>query len=132
VDDSIVTFLNARLDEREARARAVEDNSAPWVGQWKADGNHALRTYNDWVLAYLPGARPFAPGVLAHIADNDPAYVLADVASKRQVVRLHSPCVDEPECHVCGPHGTSGACLTLCLLVLPYAGHAAYDERWKP
>ena len=48
----LVAFLRARLDEDEQVARAVEDRSAPWDGQWVADGQHVLRTVNGHVLAY--------------------------------------------------------------------------------
>lgn len=135
--NDLVTFLRARLDEREARALAVEDNSAPWDGQWKVDGNHALRTYNDHVLAYLPDARPFKPGVLAHIADNDPAFVLADVTAKRQIIAL---VLDEDNGVIAADRSIEceWGCTSdlheqlLHLLALPFAGHPDYDESWRP
>lgn len=88
-EPDIVAFIEARLDEDEQVARAVEDRSAPFDGQWKNDDNRALRTYNDWVLAYKPNAEPWAPGVLDHIARHDPARVLAEITAKRRVLARH-------------------------------------------
>lgn len=131
----IAAFLNARLDEDEAIARAVDDNSAPFDGQWKNDNNVALRTYNDWVLAYKPNAEPWRTGVLDHIARHDPARVLAEVATKRAIVGLwrHADAAyqrDEydPE------QGAAESALSdvLVHLALPYADHPDYDESWRP
>lgn len=90
----LIAFLNARLDEDEKAAKAVQDNSEPWPGQWKADGNHALRTYNGWVLATAgtPGGE-FRPGVLAHTARHDPARVFRDIAADRELIRMRE---DQP------------------------------------
>lgn len=77
--------LRGWLDEDERIALAVEDNSPPWRGQWKADGNHALRTYNDWVLAHRNGDE-FIPGLVQHWVRHDPATVLREVAGKRQLL----------------------------------------------
>lgn len=79
--------LAAALDAEEAAAKAVEDNSAPWDGQWEADENLALRTRNGWVLATAlhPGDE-FRPGVLPHIARQDPARTLRRVRAHRDLV----------------------------------------------
>lgn len=85
--DRLVASLTAALDEEEAAAKAVEDNSAPWDGQWEADENLALRTRNGWVLATAlrPGVE-FCPGVLPHIARQDPARTLRRIAAHREIL----------------------------------------------
>jgi hypothetical protein len=88
--NDLIAFLAARLDEDEAAAKAVQDNSEPWPGQWEADGNYALRTHNGWVLAgaVTPGGE-FRPGVLAHLARYDPARVLREVGAKRAILAAY-------------------------------------------
>lgn len=85
--DTLAATIRAGLDETERIARAVDDNSPPWDGRWAADGNHALRTYNGWVLAYRAG-REFVPGLLAHWVRHDPETVLRRVARDRQLLDL--------------------------------------------
>lgn len=51
-----------------------------------------------------------------HIATHDPAYVLADIDTKRQILNL----IGSP-----GP-------MVLRLLALPFANHPDYDEKWRP
>ena len=79
--------LNDGIAKDAAAATNIRDLSEPWDGQWVADGNHALRTYNGWVLA-TSGAEEFAPGLSAHVARHDPARVLREVAAKWQIVAL--------------------------------------------
>lgn len=149
IDDALITFLRARESEREAKAGAVQDNSAPWDGQWVVEDNHALRTVNGHVLAHLPDGRPFKPGVLTHIADNDPCFVLDDVAANRLIINAHAR---DHECLSLSGSGdrsvvdgkpwehwelehTENAgqpCFVLRCLALRYAGHADYRAGWKP
>jgi hypothetical protein len=128
----LVAFLRARLDEDEAAARAVEDNSAPWDGQWEADGNHALRTYNGWVLATAgtPGGE-FPPGVLAHIARHDPARVLREVEAKRAIVDAYAGTDGgSPRDRDRGRWDALNAAVSALATV--YRDHPDYDEAWKP
>lgn len=87
---SIVEFVEARLADDEATARAVQDNSAPFNGQWYNDEGHALRTANDWVLAYEHHGKTFAPGLLDHIARHDPARGLREIQAKRAVLDVYT------------------------------------------
>lgn len=140
------SWLRAQLDADEATARAVEDNSAPWDGQWKADGPDCLRTYNDWVLFY-GHTHPLAPGLVNHVARHDPARVLADIAAKRRAIGNHqadgngccrtcahwtSDWVDGHKVDRLAYEGVRAPCLTLRLLGLAYADRAGYDESWRP
>lgn len=64
------------------------------------------------------------------IAAHDPASVLADIAAKRQLLKVHAGA------HICaGWDGESHwlddeACLTACLLAAPYAGQPGYNPEW--
>jgi hypothetical protein len=132
--DELIAFWAARLDEREQLANAVEDNSAPWAGQWEADGNHAVRTYNGHVLAYartdnLRGG-DFVPGLAAHIAVNDPAAVLADVAADRAILALYAhDVVDGRERDL---EATETLERVIRIRVARFHGHAGYKAAWKP
>src|ERR1700761_3689248 len=89
--DDLAAFLAARYDEAEALARGVEDGSAPWPGQWEADGNRAVRTYNGHVLAYARHGE-FKPGFAAYVADTDPAHRLADIKLKCAILAMWRDC----------------------------------------
>lgn len=137
----LVEFLTARLDEDEQTALAASP------GPWRPGEEH------DDVIAVddITVAEGFAlsgrqlRATVDHIACHDPARVLAEVDAKRRLVELHStphtvvdgfcveeggPCTHrgEDECTLCG----ETPCATLRLLALPYAGHADYDEAWRP
>lgn len=62
--------------------------------------------------------------------------VLAECEAKRQIVALHQPHEEDVSlCSLCGhidEFPFDWPCDTLCLLALPYADHADYDERWRP
>jgi Family of unknown function (DUF6221) len=141
----LVTFLNARLDEDEAAARAVEDNSAPWPGQWEADGNYALRTHNGWVLATAgtPGGE-FRPGVLAHIVRHDPARVLREVEAKRARLAYYQDAqakldriIAHPGEMSSGDEGmwlgkTAASRMTCRHDAAIWSDHPGYRPEWKP
>ncbi|MFD3827697.1 DUF6221 family protein [Streptomyces sp. NPDC058621] len=137
--DALVQFLRARLDDDEQVARRVEDQSAPWGGQWVADEAGALRTRNGHVLAYghvstdgreLP--IPLKPGLVEHWARHDPARALADVDAKRQALDHYERCVR----HIRGDdayvlaEGAVGR--QVQYMALPYADHPDYRKEWKP
>lgn len=124
-EDPLVTFLRARLDEDEAVAR---DLPPRWfVGErgWVLDAEeidpHAEDEQHDSI------AQAMVTPAAAHIARHDPARVLAEVAAKRAILRLHVPEVPSwcPRCD-------SWPCSTLKALALPYAGHPDCREEWRP
>src|SRR2546423_4398634 len=90
---NIVEFLTARLDEREATAKAT--TPGPWgdhapgsvyVEQSAVDDGH--------LVAEFPTCEDHEDrreADAAHIALNDPVYVLADLAAKRRILALHQP-----------------------------------------
>lgn len=123
------------------------------------EGELSLRTSEEWptgygsrTLAYfaIPAAQEVPVVVAGHIARHDPARVLADIAAKRAIVRMHRP-VGKADgyyvmpgaigtgagCAICDTtthHGEvyeSDACDTLKLLAAPYADRSGYNPDWR-
>jgi uncharacterized protein DUF6221 len=84
--DELVRWLGEQLDADERIARAVEDRSAPFDGQWIADGNSAVRTLNGHVLFYRHDSGPLKLGLVDHVVAHDPSRVLRETAAKRQLL----------------------------------------------
>ncbi|NUL09052.1 DUF6221 family protein [Streptomyces lunaelactis] len=136
----LVDFLRARLDEDEQVARAVEDRSAPWDGQWVADGNDAARTHNGHVLFYGHNW-PLKAGLVDHIVRHDPARVLREVEAKRATLEWHQDAADEMEQAKLDLDNEAYQAARLERRLLGrairrdaavYAGHPDYDASWKP
>ena len=150
--NDIAVFIKARIDDDERIALSVQDNSAPWTGQWKVDGEHALRTYNDWVLAsHHP--EPFRPGFLTHVAHHDPARVLRGVEAKRRLIAdllAQEHFLNDREWYGCRavtdgrgdepdqPTGEPCTCgrdedveRRLRLMASEWSTHESYREEWK-
>jgi len=152
-------FVLARYGEIEAIARAAADESeASPYGTWQftvdrdeaSDGQvrevAALRLGSEVLSSVGPGHLYF-PGeeMATHIACHDPAYVLADIAAKRQLVER---CVDDLAHGRDLPEGVRDgrdpdeveldeeiaavAKTTLEILALPFAGHQDWREEWRP
>jgi hypothetical protein len=148
----LVTFYRARLDHREAVARKAASGCGchPPTPAWAFDDEAtdgrivivddphpdiAKKLTRRWNRSY--------DGLFhaAHIALNDPQFVLADVAAKRRIVEAHA----DPK-HYCapGPIDRDGyswyeagekrwadiPCLHLRLLAAPFAQHPDYDPAW--
>lgn len=121
----LVEFLRARLDEDEALAR--EAPPGPWY-----IGN-AVDPTQPCTVHTFPGVRLVADGlnwlVAEHIARQNPARVLAEVAVKRELIRVWEAVRD-----VTGTgslaEGTAARAIQLHAAV--YADHPDYEERWKP
>lgn len=95
-----MTFIQARLDEREADARAA--TPGPWVhagknrietpgiditeadwGPYEDDGETLLHGYD---IHCTRDRGAWRVEDVAHIARHDPAWVLADIAAKRALI----------------------------------------------
>jgi len=137
--DDIVQFLRARLNETAARA------SAATPGPWSVDDESYAESIStsDGVTVVGGGrwggeASVFESTADAlHIAEHDPARVLAEVDAKRQIIGLHEPAeyeyADANVCLTCDQGGPLAyPCPTLRLLALPYADHPAYRDEWRP
>lgn len=135
--DELVRWLGGQLDEDERIARAVEDRSAPWDGQWMADGNSAVRTYNGHVLFYRHGSGPLKPGLADHVAEWDPARVLREIDAKRKVLDwledVRAEAVDPENGYVDPERGQDAATLrgVVRMLALPYADRPGFREEWR-
>lgn len=89
----LTEFLTARLDEREAVAKAA--TGAPWEefngsilskagGLTTVAETHNLEVTGIEGYTYPPDEQQLADA--RHIAGNDPAFVLADIAAKRRII----------------------------------------------
>jgi hypothetical protein len=127
----LVEFLEARLDDDEATAKAM-----PFEGEW------SVRLEGAWQKV-MAGSLPVASGadvVLPHIARHDPARVLRKVEAKRRIIARHAlrhvtgfdPDGMEHDSQECTECVEDWPCPTLRLLALPYADHTDYGEKWKP
>jgi hypothetical protein len=136
-------FVTEHVRQDETTALAVQDNSAPFNGQWYNDGGHALRTENDWVLAYEHHGKTFVPGLLDHIARHDPAAVLHGVAGARGIIDRHfndGTGYDAMACRGCPTSETDGdytidhidECPELQDLAWRWHDHPDWDPRWCP
>jgi len=126
----IVEFLTARLDAQSAVAEASGG------GVWDMDSDGETCAVNDSStgesVVYVEGGLTLEEG--QHIALNDPAYVLADIAAKRQILAAHQREVltsdgsMPDECyHCCEPW----VCPTVRLLAAPFAQYPDFDPAWK-
>jgi hypothetical protein len=147
---AILAFVNARLDEREAAARKAASGCGchPPTPSWAFDDEAtdgrivivgdphpdiARKLTRRWNRSY--------DGLFhaAHIALNDPAYVLDDVAAKRLILsdayeplrELESAIQDENdtgEDPSINWHEVSDR--LLCALAAPFASHPDFDPAW--
>jgi hypothetical protein len=150
---SIVEFLRARLDEEEQVAREVIEKNwhrATWVGD---EFNSAVVITRDVTLASGSdhsiaqcGVEALEDGELyaEHIAQWDPARVLAEVDARRRIIEMwEDPAAvrilpdgvrdgrdpDEVEIQVGIAEAIDDV---VCVLAMPYAGHPDYDQAWAP
>ncbi|MFI5473226.1 DUF6221 family protein [Streptomyces cacaoi] len=136
----LVEFLRARLDEDEATAEAARRQVAkracppPQVDEWAARAGHwgvVPWLYSGRAEADLAqwGRVEIATLAKDHIVRHDPARVLAEVAVKRELIRVWETVRD-----VAGTgslaEGTGARALQLHAAV--YADHPDYQERWRP
>lgn len=127
--DDLIAFLRARLDEREFKAKAALPG--PWIVE-----EHTYETVvtsdGGQIVASVDGLRDGW-----HIADNDPARVLADVAAQRRIVDMYAEarqnaadCREDYTLAGDRPWSTKAEHLdpVVKLLALPHAGHPDYPE----
>jgi hypothetical protein len=158
----LVTFLRARLDERE---RVALDAASTSQGTARMRGAYSTWVVEDWhgdsddpqaLVSQGTDRSPAALGQFTatpiprrhgiHIALNDPAFVLADVAAKRRLLDLHEPIPSCSagilQCRHCADlcHSGSGLscdspdapypCPTVRLLAASFAAHPDFDPAW--
>ncbi len=144
--DDLISFLRARLEKRKARALAASHREElPQGDAWIRECRHSEeRPPGDGFpcreCCVVDGAsiRIYDEGGhdsdhAQHIADNDPRFVLADVAAKRRIIdRLTAMLPNNCYCSSTGSEHHDDAVQLLRLLALPYADHPDYQESWKP
>lgn len=130
---TIDEFLSARLDELETLARrAIESGFDQWgtsgfeiryvsPGSLRGDGLGAS-------VAMTVTSKP-----AAHIAYHDPAYVLADVAAKRKILRDFIELRDDPtRLNDAAGHMCFHVMLRVVVtLTQPFAEHPDFSPEWK-
>ena len=148
----LADFITARLNEIERIARAVrvphEWHQGPgddpeWTDEemvcmWPPEFHTPYERDKHWRGLTVEGSE-----LAAHIAEHDPASVLAEVEAKRQQLDEHRPATPKAL-----PHRTRGCltcttaqawddpaneanCRTLRLLAAPYSGHPDYRQEWR-
>lgn len=128
---NLIEFVNARLDEDEATAKAAlwADDSAEWTAFHRA----STSAYGRWVIvdSYEEGVTEIRAhaaddeGVARHIARFDPARVLREVKGKREIVWRCTIWMNEP-----GPGADQES--YLMDLAAAWSDHPDYDESWRP
>lgn len=154
---TLIEFLEARIAEDEAAARAATDG--PWgvdkdgevyksdsvreVPCTRLDGSKYISTDQINVTCDSEGMRASVELENAiHIARHDPARVLREVAAKRAVLETVLPCPTCLEGSRCVPHDASAGAPTwrpatdrderaLKLLATVYSDHPDYREEWQ-
>jgi hypothetical protein len=134
----LVGFLRARIDADEAAARAATEDpgmSAEWYEQTSGCldiglPNHGGQDWTDYVWPQGDSR------VTRYIARWDPARVLAEVAAKRQLVRLFSdrptaPPASDVFLSAMAASVTSTNDWVLRQMVQPYADHPDFDPTWR-
>lgn len=137
-------FVEARYAEREESATAsllVGFEKQPGSGIWRvaAGGDVKDESFGDLVV-YSMGLP--TPAQVEHIAFNDPAYVIADITSKRAVLAAHRHYpnaynASEIGCGIChmdrhmSDYGVGNWCETVRHLFAPFAGHPDFDRAWS-
>lgn len=107
---NIVEFLEARITEDEAMARAASTDGGSWDtisgiggstgsihagGELFIDEDGDASYYGGSVIVYDEGTPDRAQA--EHIARHDPARVLAECKAKREIVELHQPTLSTVE-----------------------------------
>lgn len=129
---TITEFLEARIAEDEATARAAEESpigaGPKWVGCFRQiEGT-----------GHAPVADTHSSWYADHIVRHDPARVLAECAAKRAIIEQHLMWVytdEEPgfsmilwDC-MCNRQ-MSKPCPTIAALAAVYADHPDYQQEW--
>lgn len=123
---TITEFLTARYDEDEAVARAA--SPGPW--HTNAERDEVLAVDDIVVAEGFALSGPQTRATTQHIARHDPAYVLADIAAKRAIVKSWR----DPFGNWTAEQADAARAQkerTLILLAQPYAEHPDFDPAWS-
>lgn len=158
--NDLTAFLNARYDRLEELARAAD--GVEWTYNPPLGDDGTVDHERGFVMAgHETHVGVFIFDELAHMAAVDPAYVLADIDSKRRILAeiatwRHYACSDDSwyscaqatvdngysedlECADENRHGEPCDCgldrrrgVILGALAAPYAGHPDFQKAWLP
>lgn len=119
---TIVEFLKQRIAEDEALAEAAIDDHPHWLAM-----GHDLYQYEGGVSSGYLAVDRRAPQGVEHIANWDPARVLAECQAKRAVIATHERQTfdDDPDAWIVLSE------ILLRHLAAVYADHPAYDPAWQ-
>lgn len=146
----LIEFLAARLAEDERIALAA--SPGPWSENAEADQIVAVDGIAVADGFALSGQQLRA--TVSHIARNDPARVLREVAAKQRIAELHEIVwrdisyiedgsevqKETPVCGLCVPRHSAfmsrseipeGPCATVRLLASVYSDHPDYLKEWE-
>jgi Family of unknown function (DUF6221) len=153
MDEEMIAFLTARLNEREAAAKAAASgDGAGYAGRasWHAMGNWVVdATGPDYAIT-----SDTTTEIVTHIALNDPASTLRDVEAKRKRLALYldaqktlaAALMDAPAETPATAHSYvrerinvnsaggrfSGLETAVRLDVMVYSTHPDYRQEWAP
>lgn len=133
--DDLVQWLRAQLDEDERIAREATERQPydEWDAVGAGDDDDVSRSHWEVVKIARMSPTPAARSLALHIAEWDPARVLAEVDAKRRIIDLHKGVNDYcAECDLVRSNYPYHPCTTLRLLALPYADRPGYREEWRP
>lgn len=110
----IKDFLLARIAEDAEAARRA---AFGWGAKWESSSDD----YGEWFYVNAEAKRGLIDGedvdVVGHIARHDPARILAECASKREIIEAAT---SEP-----------GSLSYLCPLAAVYSDHPDYQKEWE-
>jgi hypothetical protein len=136
--DDLIAFLNGRLNEDEAAAKAAAGVAGPaWKAEtyWPEDESTTrtcVRSDSGAFLADLYDT-PDYPDLAAHIARHDPARVLREVEAGRRILGRHGQCGIPWGGGLCDEAGAVyRPCPDLRDLLYRWADHPAYRQEWAP
>lgn len=138
--DPLLAFWAARLDEREAAAKAAAEASA---AGWRAEPNMG----EDWWAVMYTGPSTIRPydefdypvaervdrADAAHIARHDPARVLREVEAGRAILARHVAVQAWSYPPGDGDEAVQGELDTVIRhLIAAWSDHPDYRQEWKP
>lgn len=141
----LVAFLTAQIDERERIARAAipDGGSGDWPWGCPHEGMDQKPPSHDMcahigsadteIQIYDEGGHSITQA--QHITLNDPAAVLADIASKRLILSMHAPSASGYECIPCVELDADGypipwPCPTMRALATAFRHADGYRAEW--
>lgn len=142
--DDLIVFLNARLDEDEAAAKAAASVAGP---DWQFGRDFPTSYLRSSAGSILADTLHSGDGEIGpHLARHDPARVLREVEAKRAILELHQGDASEyggsgyrageMACRMCGADdgwwGVAWPCPTILALAAVYSDHPDYRQEWKP